>query len=112
MTLLCAYLLGGAGFIALYLAMPRHQPDALGQRLDERRTALLRWLGWLGLVLAWLACVTAMGWARGSVAIFGVLALAAAVIVLLGTRRARRLACIGMLALVGTAICMAAAWLG
>lgn len=44
--------------------------------------------------------------------IFGVLALAAAVIVLLGTRRARRLARIGVLALVGTAICMAAAWLG
>lgn len=106
-----ACLLACAGFIALYLAMPRHQPGALGQRLDERRTALLRWLGWLGLVLAWLACVTAMGWARGSVAIFGVLALAAVAIVLLGTWQARRLARIGVLALVATAICMATAWL-
>lgn len=92
MKLLAALLFAQGGFAALYLAMPRHQAEALGRRWSGRATALLRGYGWTGLALAWLACAAAQGWARGSVAIFGVLALAALGIVLAGTWRKRWIA--------------------
>ncbi|KRE89507.1 hypothetical protein ASG87_04050 [Frateuria sp. Soil773] len=99
MMLLAALLLACAGFAALYLAMSRHQPEALGRRLDERVNRRLRLLGWTGLAAAYLACVGALGWARGSVAIAGVLALGALVVVLFGTYRVRAMA---WLARIGT----------
>ncbi|WP_426702761.1 DUF3325 domain-containing protein [Rhodanobacter sp. Col0626] len=112
MILLSACLWACTGFTALYLAMSRHQPDALGRRLPERSNTRLRGLGGAGLAIAWLACVEAQGWARGSVAIFGVLALAATLVMLLGTWHARQLASIGVLTLIGAAACATAAWSG
>lgn len=90
MMLLAAILLACAGFAALYLAMSRHQPEALGRRLDVRHNLYLRLLGWTGLAAAYLASVAALGWARGSVAIAGLLALDALIVVLVGTYRVRK----------------------
>lgn len=92
MMLLAAALLACAGFAALYLAMSRHQPEALGRRLDARQNLRLRLLGWTGLTSAYLASVAALGWARGSVAIVGLLALAAFIVVLVSTYRVRKVA--------------------
>ncbi|WP_333571465.1 DUF3325 family protein [Sphingomonas sp.] len=91
------------GFFALAAAMPRHAPALLGgwqTRLPPQR---LRIAGWALLLAALAATLAAPDWPRGLVTWFGLLPLAAA-LVLLGlsydVRLARGAAALGLIALV------------
>lgn len=82
-----------AGFVALALAMERHQEDLFGQALAPRRTRVLRVVGWAALLLALAAAVQAKGWSLGLVTLSGHTSLCAAIVcvaLLVRQRRARR----------------------
>lgn len=70
------------GFFALASAMPRHAPALLGSwqtRLPPRR---LQAAGWALLLGAFAATLAAPDWPRGLVTWFGLLPLAAALVLL------------------------------
>ena len=66
-----------AGFIALCLAMPRHQRDLLGRVLPEGRVRALRLTGFCLLGLSLLQAAWSLGWAYGVISWLGYMSLAA-----------------------------------
>ena len=94
------------GFFALAGAMPRHAPALLGHWAPGIRPGLLRALGWLLLVAALAATLSASDWPIALVRWFGLLPLAAGGVLLGLTydpRLARGVAALGVPAiLLGT----------
>lgn len=78
-------------FVALMLAMDRHQEDLLGRVLTPRTTRLLRGAGWSLLGVALAQAMHLQGVGLGLVSWFGHLSLAAWVVylVLVGVERRR-----------------------
>lgn len=74
-----------SGFAAKGLTMDRHYADihGRGKECDARTRLRLRTLGWLGLLLSFIACIGASGWHIGPVLWCGILSLAAWTVTLL-----------------------------
>ncbi|MGH8085939.1 MAG: DUF3325 domain-containing protein [Lysobacter sp.] len=71
------------GLVALCLSMHRHHVEQFGaEHATPRRLRALRWAGWLGLGLAFAACVQARGWALGPVTWLGAMTVAGLVLTL------------------------------
>jgi hypothetical protein len=70
-----------SGFVALCLAMEKHQMELHGaRRATPARTRQLRGVGWLLLGAAFACCVTAAGWGIGPVLWLGTLSASAALL--------------------------------
>ncbi|CTP86268.1 DUF3325 domain-containing protein [Xanthomonas graminis] len=70
-----------SGFVALCLAMEKHQLELYGaQRAAPARMRQLRSAGWLLLAAAFACCVTALGWSIGPVLWLGTLSASAALL--------------------------------
>ncbi len=78
-ALLCAY----AGMAGLCQGLERHYKQVWGRACPPMLRLLLRWGGWAGLLASLLLCAQAWGWAMGPVAWFGVISLAAVLLVML-----------------------------
>ncbi|MDR7154790.1 O-antigen/teichoic acid export membrane protein [Sphingobium xenophagum] len=85
------FLLSLSGFAALLLAMARHQQDWLRRKLPASRSRALRLSGFLMLALAFLVAGAGVGWGYGSIAWFGWMTAAAALIVVANLNRDRLL---------------------
>lgn len=83
-------LFASAGFLALSLAMTRHQNDMLGRCLPPRVCLALRGSGFALLALAWAVAVTGQGFGIGTIVWCGHLTLAGLLVVALHTWQARR----------------------
>ncbi|MGV6873469.1 DUF3325 domain-containing protein [Pseudochelatococcus sp. B33] len=83
-------LFASAGFLALSLAMTRHQNDMLGRRLPARFCLALRGSGFALLALAWAVAVRGQGFGIGTIVWCGHLTLAGLLVVALHTWHARR----------------------
>lgn len=68
------------GFAALALATERVQEIQLGRTLAPRSTRALRWVGWLGLLIALAVAVGSQGWALGLVSYSGHMSLGAGLV--------------------------------
>lgn len=82
MILLSAFLLAGAGFTALALAMDRHHRQVCQRTPSRRQRVWLRVQGAAGLTAALTLCIARVGWGVGIVIWLGLLTLAGLVIVL------------------------------
>jgi len=82
-----------SGFAATSLTMDRHYADihGRGKEPDARLRLRLRTLGWLGLLLSFMACIGASGWHIGPVLWCGILSLAAWTVTLLLQYHPRKL---------------------
>ena len=82
-----------SGFAATSLTMDRHYADihGRGKEPDARLRLHLRILGWLGLLLSFMACIGASGWHIGPVLWCGILSLAAWTVTLLLQYHPRKL---------------------
>jgi len=82
-----------SGFAATSLTMDRHYADihGRGKEPDARLRLRLRILGWLGLLLSFMACIGASGWHIGPVLWCGILSLAAWTVTLLLQYHPRKL---------------------
>jgi len=82
-----------SGFAATSLTMDRHYADIYGRgkEPDARLRLRLRTLGWLGLLLSFMACIGASGWHIGPVLWCGILSLAAWTVTLLLQYHPRKL---------------------
>lgn len=70
-----------SGFVALCLAMEKHQLELHGaQRAAPARMRQLRIVGWLLLASAYACCVAAQGWSIGTVVWLGTLSASAALL--------------------------------
>lgn len=70
-----------SAFVALSLAMEKHQQELHGKAAaSPARRRLWRWLGWAMLTLAFGLCVRAQGWALGPVSWLGALTVAGLVL--------------------------------
>ncbi|MDL5365678.1 DUF3325 domain-containing protein [Xanthomonas sp. NCPPB 2654] len=70
-----------SGFVALCLAMEKHQLELHGaRRAAPARMRQLRIVGWLLLAAAFACCVTALGWTIGPVLWLGTLSASAALL--------------------------------
>ncbi|MGG5290045.1 DUF3325 domain-containing protein [Pseudomonas shirazensis] len=78
-SLLFAY----AGMLGLCQGLERHYKQVWQRSPSPALRLILRALGWLGLLLSLLLCAQAWGWAMGAVAWFGVISLAAVLLVML-----------------------------
>lgn len=83
------FLLSLGGFALLLLAMPRHQQDWLGRKLSLRLGRFLRLSGFAALAMAFATAGIGLGWDYGTVAWFGWLTIAAALVVAANTNRER-----------------------
>lgn len=83
------FLLSLSGFILLLLAMARHQQDWLGRKLSPVISRALRLSGFAALALSFAVAGVDFGWGYGSVAWFGWLTMAAALVVALNVNRER-----------------------
>ena len=74
-----------SGFAATSITMDRHYADIHGRGKEASPTTRLRLrtLGWLGLLLSFMACIGASGWHIGPVLWGGVLSIAAWTVTLL-----------------------------
>jgi len=81
------FFLSLTGFVALLLAMPRHQGDWLGRKLSATAGRALRLSGFAALAFA--VAGIGFGWGVGAVAWFGWLTIAAALVVTAHTNRER-----------------------
>ncbi|MBN3724985.1 DUF3325 domain-containing protein [Burkholderia sp. Ac-20379] len=70
-----------AAFACLALAMERHQDTVFGRPLAAVPTRVLRWAGWIGLLLGLWLTVAVRGWAIGLATYSGVTSLAAGVVI-------------------------------
>lgn len=89
MTLL-ALLVAVAAFASLALSMEKHHQDLLKKRPLPRDRRAFRIAGWAGLVLSYALTVAFWGAAMGSILWFGLLSLAAALVLLTLSRIAAR----------------------
>lgn len=78
-----ALLFAYAGMTGLCQGLERHYKQVWGRACPGVLRRLLRGIGWAGLVVSLLLCAQAWGWAMGPVAWFGVISLAAVLLVLL-----------------------------
>jgi hypothetical protein len=76
-----ALALGGFGSLAL--SMERHWRETLGQARERHTPRVLRLTGYAALVLALWPCLRMWGWAMGCIGYWGVLAAAAAPVLLI-----------------------------
>lgn len=74
-----------AGFGFLLMAMPRHQQDWLKRKLSQAHAHSLRLSGLVMLAAAYGVSGRGLGWAYGTVAWFGWLTVAAAIVVTVNT---------------------------
>ena len=83
-----------SGFAATSLTMDRHYADihGRGKECDTRTRLRLRALGWLGLLLSFIACIGASGWHLGPVLWCGELSIAAWILTLLLQYHPRKVA--------------------
>lgn len=72
-----------AGMLGLCQGLERHYKQVWQRSPSPALRLSLRALGWLGLLLSLLLCAQAWGWSMGAVAWFGVISLAAMVLVML-----------------------------
>lgn len=79
---LAALALALIGFAALALSMRKHHCDVFGVVPSRWRALALRFVGWTLLGSSLAACVAASGRATGPVLWFGVLTVAAVLVVL------------------------------
>ena len=92
-----ALILSGAalafsGFAATSITMDRHYADIHGRGKEAHAATRLRLraLGWIGLLLSFMACIGASGWHIGPVLWCGILSLAAWTVTLLLQYHPRR----------------------
>ncbi|SEL12382.1 Protein of unknown function [Pseudoxanthomonas sp. GM95] len=81
--ILLALALAFAGFGSLALSMERHWRETFGQMRERRSPHASRLAGFSALVLALWPCVRVWGWAMGCIGYWGVLAAAAAPVLLI-----------------------------
>lgn len=93
MLIMSGAALAFSGFAATSLTMDRHYADIHGRGTepDARLRLRLRTLGWLGLLLSFMACIGASGWHIGPVLWCGILSLAAWTVTLLLQYHPRKL---------------------
>ncbi|MBV4537000.1 MULTISPECIES: DUF3325 domain-containing protein [Pseudomonas] len=72
-----------AGMLGLCQGLERHFKQVWNRPCPRSLRLALRAAGWLGLAISLLLCAQAWGWAMGPVAWFGVISLAAMVLVIL-----------------------------
>lgn len=92
-----ALILSGAalafsGFAATSITMDRHYADihGRGKEASAATRLRLRTLGWIGLLLSFMACIGASGWHLGPVLWCGILSIAAWTVTLLLQYHPRR----------------------
>lgn len=83
------FLLSLFGFGLLLLAMPRHQQDWLRRKLPPTLGRAFRLSGFAALTLAFAVAGAGLNWGYGTVAWFGWLTVAAALVVTANTNRER-----------------------
>lgn len=83
------FLLSLAGFVALLLAMSRHQQAWLHRKLPPNPRRVLRLSGFMALALAFAIAVAGLGWGYGAVTWFGWATIAAALVVAANVYRER-----------------------
>ena len=85
--------LGIAAFICLALAMEKYarHTSLRRHRHRQRHRIWFRWAGWSLLIFNLLIAVNTSGWGIGLVSLFGVLSVAALIVVMLITYRPRLL---------------------
>ncbi|UBM26847.1 DUF3325 domain-containing protein [Pseudomonas sp. p1(2021b)] len=72
-----------AGMVGLCQGLERHYKQVWGRACPSLLRRSLRGGGWAALAISLLLCAEAWGWAMGPVAWFGMISLAAVVLVLL-----------------------------
>lgn len=77
------------GFTALCLSMPRHYSELLSGPLTERRSLILKLIGWLLLATSSVVAVDDAGWGVGLAQWFAVLMVSAVLLVFLMPFRPR-----------------------
>ncbi|WP_066520081.1 DUF3325 domain-containing protein [Sphingobium cloacae] len=85
-----AFLAACAAFASLALSMEKHHQDLLKKRPSRRDRRTFRIAGWAGLALSYGLTVMPWGAATGSILWFGLLSLAAAMILLFLSQRSSR----------------------
>ncbi|MEM8936163.1 MAG: DUF3325 domain-containing protein [Pseudomonadota bacterium] len=83
MSWIIALALAIPGFAALCLSVPKHQRQVFGSSAKANRIRTYRITGAAFISLASLWCVVAFGWSYGLVVLFGVLTLAAVLVILM-----------------------------
>lgn len=83
LTVIGGSLFAYAGMLGLCQGLERHYKQVWQRPCPRSLRLALRGLGWAGLVVSLLLCAQAWGWAMGPVAWFGVISLAAVVLVML-----------------------------
>lgn len=79
------FLLSLTGFILLLLATARHHESWLGRKLTSPLGRALRLSGFMSLALAFVVAGAGVGWAYGTLAWFGWLTVAGALVVAVNT---------------------------
>ena len=75
------------GFATLLSAQPRHQTNWMGRRFSSGVGTVLRWLGLLTLLLAFVISGRVLTWSYGAVVWFGWMTVSAGAVVCLNTGR-------------------------
>ena len=83
------FVLSFSGFALLLLAMPRHQQEWFRYKLSPASSRKFRKSGFVALVLAFAVAAMGFGWGYGTVAWFGWLTVAAALVVIANIQRKR-----------------------
>ncbi|MEW9904220.1 DUF3325 domain-containing protein [Pseudomonas putida] len=81
--ILGALLFAYAGMTGLCQGLERHSKQVWGRASPRRLRLGLRGGGWAGLLASLLLCAQTWGWAMGPVAWFGMISLAAVLLVML-----------------------------
>jgi hypothetical protein len=89
MSHIAIFLLSLTGFASLHFAMSRHQQDWLKRKLTSPVSQSLKAAGFALLALAFVTAGSMFGWGYGTVAWFGWMTAAAALIVTANTNRDR-----------------------
>lgn len=77
-----ALLFAYSGMLGLCLGLERHYKQVWGKPGARGLLRLLRLSGWAALVVSFMLCVCAWGWAMGPVGWFGAISLAAVMLVM------------------------------
>lgn len=97
--ILSALCLCYAGFVGLYLAVPRHYKTALRREPARWQPIALRVAGWAAIAAAFAVSVRAGGWEMGPVLWFCLLSVSALFLVFLLPYAQRRLLALPLLCL-------------
>ncbi|MEM1105628.1 MAG: DUF3325 domain-containing protein [Pseudomonadota bacterium] len=87
MSWIAAFALALPGFAGLCLSTSKHQRAVFGSALAAPQTRRYRALGWALLCASIVWCMAMFGWARGAVAVCGVVTIAAVSVIGLVTFR-------------------------